>query len=217
MRVLRLAVASCLLAVAAPAVTAHAETRLGIVGGVNVASLFQTDAHPFAKADYGWVARLDAGLVAEFAGKGRLALRLEPSYVGRGSQYLDPACPCERPVGYVPGHNDLHLSYVDLPVLLVISVGGGRLHPYLLTGAVGSYLAGATAKRNGLREPDPTIYLRRWDAGVAFGGGVRIVTGGIAVTAEARVGLGLVPIDDNSSLHLGVQILAGVTRRVGRH
>jgi hypothetical protein len=47
------------------------------------------------------------------------------------------------------------------------------------------------------------------------------VTGGVNVasllqTAEARARLGLVPIDDNSSHNLGIQILAGVTKRVGR-
>jgi hypothetical protein len=203
--------AAALCFAAAPA---RAEVTVGVVGGANLARLFQADAHPFAQADYGWVARFAAGGLVEFAGHGRLALRLEPTYVGRGSQFPDPSCPCLRPPGYVPGHNDLRLDYVDLPVLLLTSLGSGPSRPFLVTGLVGSYMAGAAARRNGVDQAaDPTLYLRRWDMSVALGAGAPVITRGVLLRLEARVAVGLLPIDESSSRNLGLQLLAVLTRR----
>ena len=201
---------------AAPA-AARGETRAGVVAGANFARLFQTDDHPFEQAEYGWVARFAGGGLLEFRGRGRLALRLEPAYVGRGSEFPDPACPCSRPVGYVPGHNDLRLDYVDLPVLLLTSLGSGPSpHGYLVTGIVGSYLAGATARRDGVEQPDAKQYLRRWDVGLALGAGVPLTTRYVALRLEARVAVGLLPIDDSSSRNLGLQLIAVLTRGSSR-
>jgi hypothetical protein len=115
------------------AARSRADTRAGILGGLDVANLHQT-ASSFLIFDYRSTTRLALGGVVDFGWGGRLGLRLEPMYVAKGSHYLDPGCPCLRPQGYVPLQNDLRLSYLEMPVLLLVSLGRGRLQPYLLAG-----------------------------------------------------------------------------------
>lgn len=194
---------------------AHADTHLGVFGGAGFTSLHQTNRTLFYSADYENAARAAAGLSAEIAVGSRFALRFEPSYAGRGAEFVDPACTCLRPVGYVPARNDLRLDYVDLPVLFVAPLGHGRRRPFVDAGAIGSYLVHATNHRAGVASNE-TPYLHRWDVSPAAGVGVRLDRGVTRFTLEARYALGLVAVDDHSSRNRGLQVLAGVAWRTGR-
>ncbi len=189
--------------------------RLGVLGGSNVAALYQVSGPELLRADYRSVARFDVGAAIELGGKGSLGLRLEPSYTGRGSKYSDPPCTCLRPIGYVSADNDLRLSYVDLPVLLVRSLAHGSVRPQLVAGVVGSYLTNATLRRAGVVS-NLTYAYRRWDAGVVVGAGLGIDRGRGRLLVEVRYGLGLVTVDEASSRNRGLQLLAGFTASVGR-
>jgi hypothetical protein len=193
----------------------RAETDAGILGGIGVANLHQTPSR-FLLYDYHSTTRLAAGGLVELSGRGRWAVRLEPMYAGKGSRFLDPRCPCLRPVGYVPKQNDLRLSYLELPLLVAFSLGRGRARPYVLAGETVSHLASARRRRDG-HEIDLKPQLSKWDLGVDLGGGCRFATGRASPFVEIRYRFGLISIDDSSSHNRGAQILAGLTYEVSHH
>jgi hypothetical protein len=213
---------------------AHAETRVGILVGVGITTLHQgevllTPGIHCGGHDYNPTTHFAAGGVVEFGWGGRLALRLEPMYGAKGSHFEDPVCVGPRPPGYVPPprkRNDLRLSYLELPVLLVVSTDGGRLRPYLLTGPTVGYLASASQLREG-QEQDVSQFLRRWDFGVGVGGGLRFTKGKTTAFVEGRYEFGLLSVGESihtpsynrlgpydSSDNRGAQFLAGVTYEI---
>jgi hypothetical protein len=116
-------------------------------------------------------------------------------------------------VGYVPKQNELRLSYLELPVLVALSLGRGRVRPYVLAGETVSHLASARRRRDG-QEYDLKPGLSQWDLGVDLGGGCRFATGRATPFAEIRYRFGLISIDDSASHNRGAQILAGLTYEV---
>jgi hypothetical protein len=194
---------------------------VGVLGGVNVATLQQTGARSFFQYDYNTTTRAAAGAMLEFRWGGRLALRLEPMYLGKGSSYLDPGCPCLRPVGYVPAHNDLRLSYLEMPVLLVVAFRSSAPGAYVVAGPTAGYLMSGTQQSDrGGGAQDATMLLRRWDAGLEVGGGVDLSAGRAVAFLEARYGFGLVNVysfsGDATSHNRGLRVLGGVSYRIGR-
>jgi hypothetical protein len=117
------------------------------------------------------------------------------------------------------------LSYVELPVLLSLSLGKANVRPYVLAGPTLGYLTSATATgdSNG-KQTDILDQYNRAAVGVSFGGGVRIPAGRVRVFVEGCYNLGLNNIIKNTSgepagfalKHRGVQIVAGVTFPIGR-
>lgn len=209
-----LTTAGLTLLVVLGAMRARAQTGAGLLGGMSVANLHQTSSS-FLFYDYHSTTRLAGGALVEL-GRGRWAVRFEPMYSAKGSRFLDPGCPCLRPVGYVPKQNDLRQSYLELPVLVTLSLGRGRLRPYVLAGQTVSYLTSARLRRDG-QEADVRPQLHEWDLGVDLGVGARLTAGKAAPFLEVRYRLGLISIDEANSHDRGAQILAGFSYEVGRH
>jgi hypothetical protein len=193
--------------------TARADSALGLQGGVAAATFLQYGSDNFATYDSRLAPRLALGAVFEH-GYGRWRLRLEPVYSQKGARFMDPACPCQRPVGYVPMDNDLRTQYLELPVLAAVSSGRAGLRPYAVFGPVLSYLIAARNTRDGL-ESDQEAILRSWDVGITAGAGLER-SGDRTWFVGARWTFGLASVNESSLLNQVGQLLAGVTFRRSR-
>jgi outer membrane protein with beta-barrel domain len=223
-------------AVIGGAAHAHGETGVGILGGADMTTLHQERVLPTPGIhcdgfQYRRATQFAAGGVVEVAWKGKLAVRLEPMYAAKGSKYPDPVCYFPQPPGHVATptpvkENDLRLAYLELPVLLAVHAGRGRLRPYFVGGPIVGYLASARVRRDG-QEQDVHGLLNRWALGIAVGGGVRFTTGRAAAFVEGRYQLGLRGVGASgpyrpvspqyaSSRARGPQFLAGITCGVGQ-
>jgi hypothetical protein len=189
---------------------ARADTRLGVLGGVGFTTLHQSGSEHFATFDDRLVIRAAVGGVIEVRGAGRTSLRLEPLYAGKGSRYQDPDCPCLRPTGYVPKDNDLHLSYLEMPILAAVTYEDGRWHRFLTAGLTPGLLLSARAVRDG-QQSDASSTFRGWDVGLSLGGGITYAAAHARPFIEARVTVGLFAVDDSSRRNVAVHLLVGVT------
>jgi Outer membrane protein beta-barrel domain len=222
--------------VIAGATNALAETAVGILAGADMTTLHQGRVLPTPGIhcdgfEYRRATQFAAGGVVEVAWKGNLALRLEPMYAAKGSKYPDPVCYFPQPPGHVATptpvkENELRLAYLELPVLLAVYAGRGRLRPYFVGGPIVGYLASARVRRDG-QEQDVYGLLNRWALGIAVGGGLRFTKGRAAAFVEGRYHLGLSGVGGSgpyrpvspqyaSSRARGPQFLAGITCGVGR-
>jgi len=192
--------------------TARADWALGLEGGVAAATFLQHGSGHFATYDSRLAPRFALGAVFEH-GHGRWRLRFEPLYSQKGARFMDPACPCLRPPGYVPKDNDLRTQYVELPVLAAVSSGRAGMRPYAVFGPVFSYLIAARNTRDG-QETDEGG-LRVWDVGITAGGGLER-SGGVTWFVESRWTFGLASVNDSSLLNQVGQLLVGVTFRRSR-
>jgi hypothetical protein len=208
------------------AVPVSAENRLGVVVGVNFADL-DTNDDPNVTT----LTRPAIGAVIDIGFGEHLDLRLEPMYLQKGGELEPGANPSSDPGGR------LSSSFLELPVLLKISVGE-RVAPYLLVGPTIGLRLGAdleadvagltlSADMKGVTEPI--------DLGVAFGAGVSFPVGPASGFLECRYSIGLsnrikggrvtaegpIPVVlefekvENEYKNKGLQILAGVTFRLG--
>jgi len=210
----RLAFPAAVLTTAAclPTGNARADSALGLEGGVAAATFLQYGSHNFATYDSRLAPRFALGAVFE-QGHGRWRLRIEPLYSQKGAHFMDPGCPCSRPVGYVSQDNDLKMHYLELPVLAAVSSDRPGLHPYGVFGPVFSYLIAARHTRDG-QEIDAGSF-RVWDVGVSAGGGLER-SGDHTWFVEARWTFGLASVNDESLLNQVGQLLVGVTFRRSR-
>ena len=193
-----------------------AETRIGVLGGINLATLHET---PAEEGLFSNRTLFEAGAVADVGLGGSFSLRFEPAYLVKGS---DVTFALFGPQPSAP-NGGLRLSYVELPVLLRLSLGAGSVRPYLLAGPTVGYLVSAKSQDFSTgEEMDVLETFNRIDAGVSFGGGFSVPAGRTLVFFEGRYSLGLKNIlkdsEDTAGGTLksrGVQIAAGVTFRLG--
>lgn len=203
----------CGLALAAPA---GAESSVGFLGGVNLATFHET---PAEKGLFSTRSFLEAGGVVDVGLGRRLSLRFEPMFRVKGS---DVTFALFGPAPSTPT-GSLRLSYLELPVLLSLSLGSGAVRPYLLAGPTLGYLTSAKAKDNASgTETDALDAFNRTDLGVSLGGGLSAPVGRARVFVEGRYNLGLKNIlkesKDTEGATLktrGVAVAAGVTFRLG--
>ena len=196
------------LALAAPV---GAESSIGVVGGVNLATFHETPAEE--GVTFATRSLFEAGAVVDIGLGRRLSLRLEPMFLAKGSNInLD-----------FFGKTDtasLRLSYVELPVLLSLSLGSGSVRPYVLAGPTVGYLTGAKATDQTENDKDVLSMFVRTDLGVSFGGGLRFPADKAQVFVEVRYSLGLKNVAKDSGdvivKNRGVQVAAGVTFPFGR-
>jgi Outer membrane protein beta-barrel domain len=193
--------------------TARADSALGLEAGVAAATFLQHGSDNFATYESRLAPRFALGAVFDH-GHGRWRLRLEPLYSEKGARFMDPACACARPVGYVPKDNDLRTHYLELPVLAAVSSAPVGLRPYAVFGPVFSYLIAARNTRDG-QETDEKESLHRWDVGLTAGGGLERA-GNHTWFVEARWTFGLVSVNDSSLLNQVGQLLVGVSFRRSR-
>jgi hypothetical protein len=159
-----------------------------------------------------------AGAVVEIGLSRRLSLQLEPMYMQKGER-IDIHDFLGEDVSA-----SLRLSYVELPVLLKLSRSTGRVRPYVIAGPSVGYRTGVRLKDEITGEDedpaDADENLRKWDFGVAAGGGLTVPVGRAAAFVEGRYTWGLVNLDkEDQELTLknrGIQVLAGFTVPIGR-
>ena len=193
-----------------------AETRIGELGGVNLATLHLT---PGEEGFFSTRTLPAVGGVADVSLGRRLSLRFEPMWMVKGSDVtfeLFGPQPSSPNAGF-------WLSYVELPVLLRLSFGAGSVRPYLLAGPTVGYLISAKSERYEAGEEEDALDLfDRTDVGVSGGGGLSVPAGVALFFVEGRYSLGLKNIFKGSVASAGetlktrgVLIAVGVTFRLG--
>ena len=209
--------------------TAYPQVQVGLVGGVNVATL--TDEDPDV-VDVSSRTRFSLGVVVDVAlGRG-FSLRTEPTFLRKGAVTTVSD-------GLISGENEFLLSYLEVPLLLSYTFGAGPVRPYLTAGpSIGLFLDADDAvlrRPDGVFKADIDEVVERFDVGLALGSGVSYPVGRVTLFAQGRYTLGLTNInqgglitirDDVNDLPLeleldatdtktrGFQIMAGVTFRL---
>ena len=197
-------------------IPAAAETRAGVLGCVNLATVdfdpHDPDLTLRSKPYFG------AGAVLEVRFGKKLSLQLEPLYLGKGGKIEI------RNFFGEDVASALRLSYIELPFLLKFSKPSGRVRPYLVLGPSVGYRVGAKIKNEvtGEEENIDDEDLEKWDVSLGGGGGLSVPVGSGVVFLEGLYTWGLTNLnkdeagDDAKLRNRGVQVLAGVTFLVGR-
>ncbi len=209
--------------------TAYAQVHVGLVGGVNVATLTEDDPDV---VDVSSRTHFSLGGVVDVAlGRG-FSLRAEPTYLRKG------AVETVSEDG-VSGENEFLFSYLEVPLLLSYTFGAGPVRPYLTAGpSVGLFLDAddvVLRRPDGVFKADMDAVIERFDVGLALGSGVSYPVGRVTLFAQGRYTLGLANInqgglvtirDDVNDLTLeleldptdtktrGFQMMAGVMFRL---
>ncbi len=196
------------------AIPLRAETRVGILGGANFATLNFSRVDPEvslrSKTFFG------AGILVETVFSDKLSLQLEPMFLEKGGKIEIRDFFGENAVG------SLRFSYIELPVLLRLSKPSGKARPYLILGPSVGYRFRAKAKDEITgEETDVDEDIEKWDFGVGAGGGLSVPAGRASVFVEGRYTWGLTNVnkadEDIKIKNRGAQVLAGVAFGVGAH
>jgi len=154
-----------------------------------------------------------------------LGLQVEPAYVQKGAKVDLPL----SEGGTVQAEATLTTDYLDIPVLLKASFGGGVVQPYLLAGASIAFLLGdATLRLDKVTidgqditseipsdEREEKQEFKSTDFILNFGGGIIISAGPVNIFIEGQYNLGLTDVNDDPDditeiKTTSIQIKAGV-------
>lgn len=183
---------------------ALAEVHVGGVADLNLAAISTNDAR--LAGAYGTRLRPGGGLVIELRVGKRLALVVEPTYVGKGASVSLTELGTSV--------NEVRLNYTEVPVLLKRTFGRGRVQPFLLAGPTMAFLDTARVAFEfqgfqGRRQTDADVggptrsgatqgsarQFARTDLGLGIGGGASFSLARLRPFVEALYGLGLTNID----------------------
>lgn len=181
--------------------------RLGVVGGVNLATLGGKDVDD-ADTRTGFLG--GASLLVPL--RGRLSLDLQGLYSQKGANDSDSV---ERIA--------LTFNYLELPLMLRYDLTSEGIRPFLTAGVSVAYRASCKAQveAEGINAEfdcddltdgeDFRLDVKRWDPGAAFGGGVDIpLAQDRRLTVGARYVLGMTDIVDMAAVrNRTVQLYAG--------
>jgi Outer membrane protein beta-barrel domain len=219
------------------ATTAQAQLRVGIVGGVNLASM-SSDA-PLGAVDLKESdflrtrPRFGVGGVLEYSLADGIALVAQPQYLGKGAK-VDGLRSVSIGGGTVGVEADGHVGcpYLELPLLVKIGLRGAGVRPYVVAGPslgvrLGNLKAAYTVRgtmggQTLFEEPvaeSSSENVSRIDVGVSVGAGVAVPLRRSAAFIEAHYVHGLSDIDTTAAARAknsGVQLRVGVTFPIGR-
>lgn len=195
----------CLLALAAAAAlpAGATELRLGPLAGANAATISVTNPEPWN--EYGTRTRPIFGVAAELRVGPSLSLAVEPAFVGKGFTLTES----DETV-----HADL--DYIEVPLYAKYRLTSGSVRPYLGGGAFLGFLRRAEMEGEDFKDE-----VKDTDAGLAFGGGIELVSGNATLFLDGRYALGLTNISaslddpESEARNRGFQVRAGVTFRLG--
>jgi hypothetical protein len=195
-----LLVVPLLLSLALPA---YAQKRIGIIGGVNLATL-SIDS---LQADYKTKnsAGIAIGLAGDVAFTPNVMIRIEPMYMMKGAKF-------ERSDNTKLGK--LKLSYIDVPVELKLMFGTSRARPYVLGGPSVGFLV--SAKRDSLgSDTDVKSNYKSTELGLVGGVGLAFTTMRHAVFIEGRYQLGLEDIRKDNAPRVFPSVASGQVKNQG--
>lgn len=207
--------------------SASAQPRLGVVGGLNIADVnadFDDEEMDVSdKTVFGFGGVVDLRLSENFS------LYLQPMYLQKGTRVTDKVDNIEFPFTY---------AFLELPVFLKAEFGSA-VRPYIMAGPTVGYLLSAEVEGeySGLTfKGDLKEVTEDLDFGLGFGAGLRYPLSTISIFVEGRYTLGLVnmqkggtftmsagPIteeitwdkDEDAYKNRGIQIMAGVAFALG--
>jgi hypothetical protein len=188
---------------------AIAGSEIGFLGGLNRATFHETPQE--SGLDFATRNLFLAGGVLNLGLGGRFSLRIEPMFCTKGSTVTIDIFGAETAT--------VRLSYLELPVLLNVSLSSGAVRPYLIAGPTLGYLTSATGTDSTGSKTDIKKNFKKADPGISFGGGLRM-RGRPSFFVEARYTLGLANIAKDSQgfslKNRGLQLAAGLTFPLGR-
>jgi opacity protein-like surface antigen len=211
------------------ALPARAQVNIGVVGGVNIATLSGNDASG-AGIDFSSRTAFGVGGVLDIGLSDNVALRLEPMYLQKGGDFNLSVVP----LGNVNLKFAAKTTYVEVPVFLKVQFGTSTARPYLMGGpTLGLKLSSKfDASGPGIAsvDLDADNVTESTDFGLGIGGGVSFSLGSNSIFIEGRYALGLSDIfkagtvtimgqsvqADNLEIKTrGVQFMAGITFPLG--
>ncbi len=203
---------------------AGAQVKIGISGGLNLASLKVDFSDADAVVDVHWARRADVGVFAAIPLGGPVALQLGGNYALKGAitKFSVDGVPAEwtHKVNYVEGSALVRYGW---------QLGGGFSTHLLLGPTFARELScdvtvAARTSRDSSLSGDSTcedagFTPNTYDVGIAGGGGLEFLSsGGIGVTAHAVYTYGLIDADqgsDSEIWHRTVKVTAGLVFAIG--
>jgi hypothetical protein len=198
--------ALCASVVCAPVAAVQAQGQIGAVIGATFASFRGIDGLDSRTG-------LMGGLSLVLPLVGGVALQPELLLVSKGAEGSEPDLP------------GIKLNYVEVPVLLRLSLGqGGLMNPHLYAGPYLGYNINCTVEGTSADCDDvPGISTKTVDVGGALGGGIDVSLGGLVLTGGLRYSFGISKVADfdagavNESAKNGVfAVYTGLAIRFGR-
>lgn len=193
-------------ALCAPFTVAQAQGQVGAIVGATFASLRGVDGLDSRTG-------LMGGLSLVLPLAGGIALQPEVLFVSKGAEGSE---------GDVEG---LELNYVEVPVLLRLSMGQGSLvNPHLYAGPYLGYNISCNVEGTSVDCDDvPGISKKSVDVGGTLGGGLDFSLGGLVLTGGLRYSFGVSKVADfdsaliDESVKNGVFVVyTGLSLRLGR-
>lgn len=177
--------------------TARAQSRVGIVGGINQATIVMQPAETF---DY--KTGMNVGLFYDRLVGSYVAINITGVYSERGGYYPD-------------GDAEFSLDYVENDLRFKILVGDGDVQPYLMAGPKLGYLISASGKvRSSNGYENVSELFQEFDLGFSAGLGIRF--GPLFV--EAVYSSSLMNAATNQSIEVlnkGFQLNGGISVPIG--
>jgi hypothetical protein len=168
---------SLTLLAAAPA---HAQTTLGVRGGISVASAsFDTDTFD-ASNRTGFV----GGVFLDFGGSNLFGFQVGAQYSQKGAEF-DAGATVE----------ELSLNYLEIPAVLKVGLPLGALKPSIFAGAALGFNTGC----EGGSGEDCGDDVTSTDFSGVVGADLAIFLGGLSLWADARYNVGLSDIPDGDA------------------
>jgi hypothetical protein len=203
----------------------NAQVQIGVQAGVNLTDI---NANLTTEEGFNTAMRTRAimGGIISYNFLPMLSLQAEPAYVQKGA---DANFSIVESGLNVDIKANISANYIDIPILLKVSLPTDFIKPYLIAGGSVAFLLGDAklkvdeASVNGqdvlslvpdnLREQ--TLQLKSTDYILCMGGGLTIPIGLLNIFVEGRYDLGLTninndPTDDTEFKTTGVQIKAGI-------
>jgi len=184
----------------------YAQGNFGVLGGWNFAN---ASVHPDQGLDWKTRKGFGFGAVLDYSVTDFITLHLEPMLLLKGTK----AEQGEKKLEY-------RLTYVEIPVMFMYTIGTNTIKPYLMAGPTIGFLQDAKLKvtRGGDSEwDDLKDDLKSIDFGLGFGAGLNLPIGNNSIFVEARYSPGLMNIVDNAEAPYtdiktrGIQIFVGIT------
>lgn len=205
-----------LAAVIAMPVVAAAQSAVGVRAGMRWSELESSQ-------DAGTISALVLGGYFGFGISNRLALQIEAVYGTRGAQRLKVGTDALDADATAV---ELHMSYVEVPLLLRAGFPGERFLPSFFLGPYVGFLldcefrpAGGDSQACDEEGAPQRFSPRSTDFGLVVGGGLDMAMGESTVFVDGRYTMGLMSIQTGNGFdarHGGLALSAGVAVPLGR-